>query len=290
MKNKTIILLATLILFSSFVLGASSTCNLNVSLINQDPYPAVPGEYVDVVFQVSNVDNPDCEGANFNLIPTYPFSLDNNDGLRKIEGSTWITGSNTEWMIPFKMRVDKDAIDGQNQIEVQYWPNTWNAGSYSTEKFDIALENPRTNFEAVVQEVSGTDVSIALANTGKYAANSVIVRIPSQEGFTPIGTDGQMVGNLESGDYTIVGFSLKEKDSSQPLKLDIHYTDMIGQRRTVSLELPLSLTSTIPSFSELNAPKKSSWLSWQLVLIVLVLVILLVVIKKYYKKILKIKK
>ena len=291
MKNKLLIL-TIIFLFPTLTLASNSnSCNLNVSLINQDPYPAVPGEYVDVVFQVDNVDNFDCDGANFNLIPNYPFSLDENDGLRTIEGSTWITNANTEWMIPFKIRIDKDAIDGQNQVKVQYWPNTWDIGSYISNDFDIAIENPRTNFEAVVQEISKNEISIALANTGKYTANSVIVRIPQQEGFIPIGTDGQMVGNLESGDYTIVGFSLKEQNSGELLKLDVHYTDMIGERRIVNIELPLSLAYTLPTISELNNTQKNkSWFSLEIILIILIIIIIVVLIKKSYKFIKKIKK
>src|SRR6056297_446729 len=53
----------------------STACNLNVSLINQDPYPVLPGNYVEVVFQVSGVDNTDCKGAKFELLEDYPFSL-----------------------------------------------------------------------------------------------------------------------------------------------------------------------------------------------------------------------
>jgi hypothetical protein len=42
----------------------SAVCTLNVSMINQDPYPATPGEPVKVVFQINGVSSPDCKQLN----------------------------------------------------------------------------------------------------------------------------------------------------------------------------------------------------------------------------------
>lgn len=46
----------------------AETCGLDVGLINQEPYPAVPGEYVKVVFQITGVDNPECGKIDFELV------------------------------------------------------------------------------------------------------------------------------------------------------------------------------------------------------------------------------
>lgn len=239
---------------------ATTTCNLQISLINQDPNPAIPGDYVDVLFQVSGVDNSDCQGAMFELIPSYPFSLD-EPGLRTLNGNTWVANYKTEWNIPYKLRVDKAALDGDTDLEVHYAPGYYNPGYSLTKYFNITIKDSRTNFDAVIQEISGADISIALANTGKYAANSVVVRIPEQESFKAVGTNGQMVGNLESGDYTIVSFSLSQTSSRNfqnmtnysrtgssyqtNLKFDIYYTDNLGERRIVNMQLPLNLNTNV---------------------------------------------
>ena len=87
-------------------------------------------------------------------------------------------------------------------------------------------------------------MTIAIANTGKNTANSAVVRIPEQTDFRVTGSDGQMVGNLESGDYTITSFSVSampnNNKESQTLLFDIYYTDNIGERRIVNMELPLN--------------------------------------------------
>jgi len=243
-------------------------CALNVSLVNQNPYPAQPDSYVDVVFQVNWLQNYVCNGSRFELIPSYPFSLDGNDSLRVLPDDLYIQSNKEDWMIPYKLRVDKDALDGNNEIEVRYSPGLWENGTLMYRKFNISVQDARTMFDAVLQEIQGSEVSIAIANAGKYAANSVVVRIPEQEDFMVTGTDGQMVGNLESGDYTVVGFSISEKfaqaglrnasqqarprepgminmTSSKKLKFDIYYTDNIGERRVVNMEVPYSTKTNL---------------------------------------------
>ena len=56
MKGSIFILVIAIIFLSSNV---SAVCNLDASLINQDPYPAIPGDYVTIVFQLAGVENPD---------------------------------------------------------------------------------------------------------------------------------------------------------------------------------------------------------------------------------------
>lgn len=252
-KNKTRLTLITfsmtlLILLSlNNIVSAQSTnyCKLNISLVNQDPYPAVPGEYVKIVFQVTGLDNQNCDGAILMLDPAYPFFLDNNDPTRSIEGNTFIAYYDTAWQSAYKLRVDKDAISGENEIIMNYKQKI--SEDFITKRFNIEVEDSRTSFDAVIQEITDTEVSIAIANTGKHTANSVIVRIPEQIDFKATGTDGQMVGNLDSGDYTIVSFSaikIPNKDSKSLLALDIHYTDNIGERRIVELDLPLASGTT----------------------------------------------
>ena len=308
-KLYLISLIAVMFLMSlSFVSADSANaCKLDVSIVNQDPYPAIPDSYVDIVFQVSGVQNAECGGARFELVPNYPFSLDTNDTSRILSGGTFISESKNEWMISYKIRVDTNALDGNSILEVHYAPGTSGADSYTIKKFDIAIKDSRTTFDAVIQEISGSDVSIAIANTGKYTANSVVVRIPEQTAFKVIGTDGQMVGNLESGDYTIVGFSVSptmqagfqyppsrdiktdSQNLSNKLKFEIYYTDNIGERRIVNMELPLNIAGNSSLQNGNFALRKSSannnsfWSKWYNWVIIIVVILLLFGLYNKYK-------
>lgn len=308
-KSTFLVFSFALIMISLSLVSASEKCQLDATLINQDPAIANPGEYVDLIFQVSGLENNACEGARFSLELTYPFSLDGAENEKTLSGSTYTSSSHSAtWNILYKLRVDKNALDGENELTVHYSPGSWIADAYLTKSFNISVQDSRTSFDTVIQEISGTDVSIAIANIGKYTANSVVVRIPEQDYFAVSSTDGQMVGNLESGDYTIVSFSLSPKLMSQPQKnntskefqpsqtnaknltFDIYYTDNLGERRVAEMNLPLALSSasnSSTSFTERNFPgaRKSSWsVGYTLGIIAGVLVITLIVLTKKFPK------
>ena len=266
MKNRFFIfagfLLVMVILLNIYLVAAEViSCNPTIKLVSQDPNPAVPNDYVKVIFEVTSVSN--CDGFSVRLNPEYPFSLDSDiSAIQTIETNPYAPGYRTVWMIPYNIRIDSAAFDGDYHLKLQYHEEsdeTFN--SYIEKGFNITIEDSRTKFDAVIQESSGSDVSIAIANIGKYAANSVVIRIPEQESFSVSGTDGQMVGNLASGDYTLVSFAISSKSvkdgvntpvntqaslqQSKNLKFDISYTDNIGERRIVNMELPLRLGASV---------------------------------------------
>ena len=299
--KKEILFIALILLISLNLINLGSAvgtaqeygCSLNVTLVEQDPYPAVPGEYVRLVFQLSGIDNSDCDGAKFGLMPEYPFSLDNNETIRVLDSYAYNPDQKITWTLPYKLRVAKDAITGENDLKVRYSEgNSYNWNAYSTETFNIAVEDSRTSFDVVVQESSGSEISLAIANIGKYVANSMVVRIPEQENYRVSGTNGQMVGNLESGDYTIVGFTVTQNmqrnpgtnaQTNQDLKVQVDYTDGIGERRSSTIEVPLQGSSfltnlTTGNFSNgfqrrqiSNSGLFSKWYFWVIILLVLAL-------------------
>jgi hypothetical protein len=273
----------------------SDSSFIQVTSLKYDPSPVNPNEYFDIWINVKFLRNPRTD-VQFELLQTYPFSLDPNESAVK----TYSTPVSSSILLSYKVRVDKDAIEGTNKLTLVY---SFEGTSYTTD-FNIDVQNSQTNFDAVIQETSGSDVSIAIANIGKYTANSVVVRIPEQDSFTVTGTDGQMVGNLESGDYTIVGFTVSPKISASTskdslpnlpssqttpseLKFDIYYTDNIGERRVVSMELPLKMTVNNSAIMGGNFPRgtRSSWSIWYTLAIILAVFLItgFILAKKYPK-------
>ena len=71
MKKRGKLILSSLF-FAIFLISlVSAVCTLEVSLVNQDPYPAVQGDTVRILFQVSGVQDSSCNGASFQLDPGY---------------------------------------------------------------------------------------------------------------------------------------------------------------------------------------------------------------------------
>ena len=71
MVRGMISLVFVLVLALSFV--SASVCELDVTMLNQDPYPAVPGDYVEIVFQIAGIENPECGRVVFSLYLNYQY-------------------------------------------------------------------------------------------------------------------------------------------------------------------------------------------------------------------------
>ncbi|MCK9568148.1 hypothetical protein M0R72_04315 [Candidatus Pacearchaeota archaeon] len=285
MKNKKIqtLIAITLLVLSSMMISAveinysvSSYDDVEVSSIKYEPYPTNPGEYFDLWVKVyvgsSNY-------AKIEFVEDYPFSLDNDDDLIQEFDSSG------DYLLHYTIRVDEDAVEGINELELKISSNRYDDLSV-TGSFDIYISDAQTDFDLVVQDSSDSEISIAIANIGKNTANSMIVRIPEQEDYTTTGTNGQMVGNLDAGDYTIVSFTVASttRDAGD-LTIQIDYTDNIGERRSVTKEISLSGTSTVTNNSSISGMatgefpeggfQRNNSMNWSYIIIPLVILVLL---------------
>jgi hypothetical protein len=238
----------------------SANQGIVVTQLTYSPYPADPGEYFDLWIQAEYLGTGSAPNATFILEPSYPFSLDPG-------ANTLYSFSNlgpTQVLLHYKVRVDQNAVQGDNELDLYYSPNGGLNNVWSIQPFHIQVANAQTDFDLVIQETTSTGTSIGIANTGENTANSLIVRIPSQSDFTVQGTNGQIVGNLNSGDYTIVTFDIVPSfqrvenqtfvrpNNNQTLQVELDYTDSIGVRRSVIEEIPFSfasLNSTLGNFA-----------------------------------------
>ena len=217
---------------------------LKTVLVSQDPSPADPGGYVELLFKIENWGTEDAQNVTFELLPEYPFSLD--PGVSAIKELGTIrglqTGSNA-FYVKYKVRVDEDAIDGESEIKVRY-PR---GSNYITETFDITISDPRTDFEVLAQD----STTLALANTGASTAYSVIVKIPEQKGFRVTGASASIIGNLDTGDYTLATFQIVPITTNvsgvgeKNLIVEISYTDLLGIRRSIQKEVPFEFASSV---------------------------------------------
>lgn len=233
--------------------------SLDILLVNQDPYPASQGEYVDVLFKLENAGTKEMENVIVELIPKYPFSFDSDEDAIKELGTVGTSHTDENaFLLKYKLRVDEDAVDGENEIKLKCIYGDGNAGFIET--FDITIDNPRTDFDMVVQDI-GDSTTLAIANIGKNTAYSVIMRIPEQENFKVTGPSGNVIGNLDAGDYTLASFQISPKggimesmdigdqgenqetainsptESDKNLVVEISYTDTLGIRRTIQKEV-----------------------------------------------------
>jgi len=124
-----------------------------------------------------------------------------------------------------------------------------------------------TDFDVAFSGSSEDETSFSIANIGSVSANSVTVSIPDQKGWKVSGIDSVIIGNLNTGDYTIASFNLQQEvegalrgpsennessqvppslSANQPsvLNIEISYTDTQGERHTVTKEVDINPSTT----------------------------------------------
>lgn len=227
--------ISLLLVFMIFSIGGviAERCDLSASMINQDPYPALQGEYVKIVFQLDGIANPECGLVEFELINKYPISFD-LPGQSKItvDSGTYQKDFSSFLIAPFKVRVDENALDGDNPIEVRYKYS--GSDGYETKQFDLNIEDTRVDFEIHVQDYDATSKTITfeILNIGKSDIEALTIEIPKQDNVVVKGSNRNIVGDLDSNEYTTADFEAVPQNGEINLKLT--YTDSIGERRSIA--------------------------------------------------------
>lgn len=211
----------------------SANCILVPHLVNQEPYPAIPGETVELLFQVRGTDNRDCKDVVFILEPEFPFYLGpEQDAEVRIKGGTYVEDFNNFMMIPFKVRIDKDAVEGKNEIKVKYSRDE-TRNVFTVEKFDVEIRDVRTDFEIFVRDYDASQnrITFEILNSGKNDVEALTIEIPRQENIKVKGANRNIVGFLDATDFTTANFEATPFDGE--IKVIIHYTDIINERRSI---------------------------------------------------------
>ncbi len=300
MKNKVYILAFFALFLVSFVLAevpyyndsytvlatTGGSSSFQVSELRYEPYPVTPGEYFKLFVQVEKKGSTRSD-VSFELQQDYPFSVDNSaDAVKEFENI-----GTDPIVLEYKVRVADDAVSGENTLTIV---ERHSDGSMTEHEFEIYVYDVKTSFDAVVQDEESGEYSIALANIGNNDALSTIVRVPKQDGITVSGTSAQMIGNLEQGDYTVVGFTLS-KANADNLILQIDYTDSIGERRSQNVTIDLESGTSVGVFpsnmTQIMAQNGNSSTSvWTYIIYTLIFIVLISALWLLYKYKIKNKK
>ncbi len=241
----------------------AANCELDVSMINQDPYPAIPGDYVKVVFQIDGVENSECGIVGFEIKENYPFSLDPGITNRiTINAGTYSRTYSSFYLATYKLRVSDNALEGNNPIEVTYS----GSGLELLEEFDIYIEDTRADFEVHIKnyDYSTKTLTLEILNTEDVDVEALTIEIPKQDKITIKGANKKVIGDLDSNEYTTADF--EAIPSNGEIELNILYTDSINVRR----ELTKKVTFDSSYFEGRNGSKTS--VPWVWIIVVLAVV------------------
>ena len=97
---------------------------------------------------------------------------------------------------------------------------------------------PVTPVQVTVQTAGATETTFGVVNTGSTQLSSVIAELDT-ESVNVTGSNTQVLGNLNSGDYTLATFDFTGAEASMT-DMTVSYTDSSGIRRTTTqtVEIP----------------------------------------------------
>lgn len=233
MRKSLVLMLVCSVIFSFFIMQSTSAaaCELSVKMVNQDPYPAIPGDYVKTVFQLDGVENPECGNVYIELKEEYPITFDPDQSSRyELNSGTYERDFGSFFLATYKVRVDDDALEGDNPIEIAYGKV---GGAELLKKFDLYVEDARADFEVFVKNYdhATNTLTLEVLNIAENDVEGLTLEISKQENIEVTGSKTNIIGSLDSNEYTTADFSAIPSEGD--INLTIHYTDQTNTRRTL---------------------------------------------------------
>jgi hypothetical protein len=226
--------------------------------ISLDAAELTPGEKTDVVFTITNTGDSALKHMTFSWSEEdgiiLPVGSDNTRYIKQLD-----VGESID--LDYSMVTSLNADPGLYRLDLTLEYDAMDASGNFVETAlnrEVGmLVGGQTDFDVAFSESSEGTTSLSVANVGNNPALAVTVRVPEQENFRVDGSSASIIGNLDSGDYTLVSFQIMPQgilfgsgmsrdlpveererlrqmaEQSNELKVVVEYTDTTGVRRSV---------------------------------------------------------
>jgi len=245
-KNIIAILLVLSIMVFSTAVSAEldNSAALTVSLVNQDPDPAVAGDIVEVRIGLTNQGGEPANDVIIELDPEYPFELlPGHEAIQyvgTIKGYQGIYSDDTK-IIKYKLRVDKDATAGEYELKVK----TYEEGSAvtTTRSLSLDIENKESAEVIYIDQVELipgkiTPLKFTINNVGATPLRDLTFHWESEDDIVlPVGSDNtKYIKYIDIGDSAELTFNVIASATADPdlykLDLTLTYDDPITDEET----------------------------------------------------------
>jgi hypothetical protein len=255
MKRLILVLISALVLIPS-VQAQSLQPELSIVMSRYDPFPAEPDKYLTIWIKVQNNGPIDARNVSLELLDTYPFSLDPSEERVRTFGTVKPT---EPILVEYRVRVDKDALDGRNPIDLKIGTGF---GDFLIKSFDIFVESKIVEFaigsllsepESLFSDTDDNRLIINLQNIGEGTAKLVRTELMLPDGFTPSESfsDEYSIGTIdaESSEDAIffidIDRSVKAGEYRGTLK--VFYKDDVDdeyKRRSLQVRIPVRASAS----------------------------------------------
>lgn len=222
--------------------------NIRATLLSQTPDPVAPGRYVELRFRIENLGLSTTDDMLFELVTEYPFSLNPGDSPIRELGSFYgrATGDKAATLY-YKLRIDNDAVDGDNTIRLRYSTDEGDNWEYFND-FTIRVQSDasQVGISSVVSEperfVPGqeTMATLTISNMGDSFIQDVAVKLDLSSTSTPFApinsATEKKVKTIGAGKSAELSFNLitigDATSSIYKVPVSITYSDATGASHT----------------------------------------------------------
>ena len=195
--------------------SSPNSANLNVSLASQSPDPAKAGEMVELRFIIENTGGQPTKDLRFELLVQYPFTeIPGEEYIKTVSALRAYQVGADAIAIKFKVRVDKDAIKGTNQIKLKR--SEGGSDSAVIQNFDIDVtgsEYAQIIYidKSIVTPGEETPLKFTITNVGTSPLQNLVFSWNEENGdILPVYSDDTKyikyidVGKSTEVEYTVV--------------------------------------------------------------------------------------
>jgi len=226
--KKEFLVSGVIVLILFVQIGFSLASNINVIPLRTNPYPAEPGQYMNIWIQIENTGNVEVNNFKMILEPEYPFSLYEGDNATRYIGTLKI---HEPVVLKYKLYVDENAVEGWNDLKYKYNSNNmWiesKASIYISHKPRIELISVDPSEVDIGKK---SNVSLTIKNMGHAEARNVKVKFDtSSTSIKTIGSDTKYVDSLGVNEEKTLTYKIitdSSKTGVELIPLTISYEDL----------------------------------------------------------------
>lgn len=243
---------------------------LTETLLNQDPDPAEPGEYVEIRFKVEKEGNEAIENIEYELVPTYPFSFDSSDTpIKKLGDIIGNLEDDEHYILYYKLKVDENAIEDIYELSLKQ--RSSETLSEREIEFEIRVGESQTpnlligNINTVpaklIADYDEAEISVEIINNGEGEAKQVVAELIIPNNFEEsFGYSTRTnLGNIIAGSTNTAKFYLDTQEElfsgAHKTKIKLTYKEDTpnAQDEVKTIEIPFDIkVFGRPSYEILN--------------------------------------
>jgi len=244
------IMLLTISLQTQEVLGASSGStaisgtDITISLINQDPDPAIAGSIVEIRLGTENLGGVAANNLVLELAPTYPFSLVPGESAAQDLGTLGQYQQSSDMkIVKYRLNVDKDVIAGTYDLDMIYYPKGQKDQLRVEKTVSIEVQNSE-NAEVIYIDKSvvipgkESALKFTINNVGNAPLRDLSFKwVNSDKIILPVGSDNtKYIKYIDIGESAELEYKVIADTNADPglytMDLYLTYTDPITQEET----------------------------------------------------------